>query len=174
MPETRLAVAAVLVVAGAVFGCGPSMRNLVESDMRFEHCYRIDDDARTPLEQKRACWRDWTTAYTKGQDRSRVAYARERLKVLDCAAATDAAPAAGSVAVACPTPSSPYAPPPSVTPAAKGDVAAANASPGVPAASTCSDTCTKAWRTCVQPCNAGDACVSTCDANFRACMKPCY
>ena len=82
-PLRAVVLAPALVVMMA--GCGISMRYVVESDMRFEHCYRLDEDARTPLETKRQCWGEWTTTYQKGQDRSRVAYATERLRVLDSA-----------------------------------------------------------------------------------------
>ena len=54
--------------------------------MRFERCYRIDDDPNAPLPDKRSCWLDWTTNYTRGQERSRVRYAKERLQTLETAA----------------------------------------------------------------------------------------
>lgn len=156
----------------ALVACGPSMKNLVESDMRFEHCYRIDEDPSTPLENKRACWHEWTSLYAKGQDRSRIHYARDRVKVLNGAIATAPVappmPVATSTAVACPPPANPYAPPPAVAPKDEKSAAA----PTSPTAA-CSDTCTKAWRACSTPCGSESGCVLNCDAKFRDCVKAC-
>ncbi len=99
----------------ASLGCGASMRTVVESDMRFEHCYRIDDDASAPAESKRGCWHDWVSHYTRGQDRNRVDYAKERLRVLSLAPVTSPV-AQPTSTMAGPKPSSPYAPPPAITP----------------------------------------------------------
>ncbi|MGZ3422312.1 MAG: hypothetical protein ACXVEE_30865 [Polyangiales bacterium] len=155
-----------------VIGCGPSFKTLVESDMRFEHCYRIDEDARVPLEQKRACWGDWNARYSRGQDRARVSYAKDRLAVLNGAAAVAPPP---PTAVACPTPSSPYAPPPQMGGKEPnkdpGDAAAAN---GLPSSQACSDACTKAWKVCISPCGKGAECFSQCDTSFKGCMKACF
>lgn len=156
----------------ALVACGPSMKNLVESDMRFEHCYRIDEDPSTPLENKRACWHEWNALYAKGQDRSRIHYARDRVKVLNGAIAT--APIAGpppvatSTAVACPPPANPYAPPPAVAPKEEKS-AATSTSP----TAACSDACTKAWRACSTPCGSESGCVLNCDGKFRDCVKAC-
>ncbi len=164
--------------------CGPSIKNIVESDMRFEHCYRIDDDPTTPLDAKRTCWRDWTARYTRGQERSRVQYAKERVRVLDDAVTSGvgsgvAAPTTGASNVASPSPENPYAPPPSIAPSAKpteksgeksGEKSAMSATPTW---QPCSDGCTKTWRSCVEPCGTLAACVIACDVNFKGCMKTC-
>ena len=154
----------VLVLPFALVACGPSMRNLVESDMRFEHCYRIDEDPSTPLDHKRSCWHEWTSHYAKGQDRSRVNYAKDRVKVLNGAIASSPPPVA---AAACPPPANPYAPPPAVAP--KDDKS--SAAPGT--ATVCSDTCTKAWRACSTPCGTESGCMINCDTKFRECVKAC-
>jgi len=170
MPDSRVWVRPVVLVSAVVtalsgaVACGPSMRNLVESDMRFEHCYRIDDDTSTPLDNKRQCWSQWAKHYAKGQDHARVVYAKQRLKVLDGALASTPPKAAP---VACPSPSSPYAPPPSVAPKPGGDVAAA----APPAA--CAEACTKTWRMCTTPCGSAMGCVNDCDEHFRTCVKAC-
>jgi hypothetical protein len=161
---TRFALLAPAALVAWTTACGPSMKNLVESDMRFEHCYRIDEDPSTPLEHKQACWREWSTHYAKGQDRSRVIYAKDRAKVLHGALASGPPPAAP---VACPTPANPYAPPPSVTPKDEKSAAA----PGT--ATLCSETCTKAWRACSTPCGTESGCMITCDSKFRECVKAC-
>lgn len=149
----------------ALIACGPSLKAAVESDMRFEHCYRIDDDPSTSVMAKRGCWSEWSARYTRGQARERLNYAHSRIKVLDGALATAPPPnASPSAAVACPPPSTPYAPPPAVVP--KGEAVTGTAS-------ACSDTCTTAWRTCSTPCSAAAACVLACDDKFRLCVKAC-
>jgi hypothetical protein len=160
---------AFLMIAGAVvMGCGPSLKTLVESDMRFEHCYRIDEDPSTPIPQKHACWADWTARYTRGQDRSRVRYAKDRMAVLGGAAA---APPPAPTAVACPTPSSPYSPPPAVV----GTDSKSAAAPSVkPAGQACTDACSQAWKVCISPCGNGAGCFEACDTHFKGCMKACF
>lgn len=161
-------------------GCGISMRYVVESDMRFEHCYRLDEDARTPVDQKRACWREWTATYQKGQDRSRVAYATDRLRVLDRVASgappapTEGGASASTTIVLASTgsgmaPLSPYAPPPSI--ASNGAVNAVNDSP---AWQTCSETCSKTWKACAPACGGQMPCVTACEERYRVCMKACF
>jgi hypothetical protein len=161
-----------LLVPLVLTACGPSMKNLVESDMRFEHCYRIDEDPSTPLDQKRTCWHEWTNHYAKGQDRSRVHYAKDRVKVLNGAiASAPPPPAAPTTAVACPPPVNPYSPPPAVAPSAttkKDEKSAAT-----PTTAACSDACSGAWKTCTTPCGPASNCVLECDAKFRACVKAC-
>jgi hypothetical protein len=165
---SRSAIAPLAFVAfAALTACGPSMKNLVESDMRFEHCYRIDEDPSTPLDNKRACWREWTSHYAKGQDRSRVGYAKDRVKVLNGAIATGPVAPLAPTAAACPPPVNPYSPPPSIAPKDEKSAAA----PGT--ATVCSDTCTKAWRACSTPCGTESGCMINCDAKFRECVRAC-
>ena len=175
----------VIVLAAAsvgvlLAGCGINMRYVVESDMRFEHCYRLDEDGRTPLDQKRACWREWTATYQKGQDRSRIAYATERLRVLDAASpgapvvATESTAGASTAIVLASTgsgtvPLSPYAPPPAI--ATTGAVNAVNESP---AWQTCSEACSKTWKACAPACGGQMPCVNGCEERYRVCMKTCF
>jgi hypothetical protein len=178
-PSTRTWLLAPTLVA-TIAGCGISMRYVVESDMRFEHCYRLDEDGRTPLDQKRACWREWTATYQKGQDRSRVAYATERMRVLD-AAAPGAPPAPSGTANGASTsiilastgsgtaPLSPYAPPPAI--ASNGEINAVTESPKW---QTCSDACSKTWKECAPACNGQMPCVGACEERYRVCMKACF
>jgi hypothetical protein len=157
----------VLLVGGLAVACGPSLKAAVESDMRFEHCYRIDDDPSTTLPSKRHCWTEWTARYTRGQARERINYAKSRIKVLDGAMAAGPPPVAttAATAAACPSPSNPYAPPPAVAPKSTEAV--------TPASSACSDACSKAWKTCSTPCGVGASCVLACDEKFRLCAKAC-
>lgn len=156
-------------------GCGGvSVRYVVESDMRFEHCYRIDEDPNVTLETKRACWSEWHERYERGQDANRIAYAGERLRVLDAAAATGTTTSSPPVAVAatvqgCPNPNSPYAPPPST--ATSGiQVGMSAAPPDV----TCGDKCNRDWKNCGSACNGVVECLSACDDKLRGCMKGCF
>jgi hypothetical protein len=145
------------------------MRNIVESDMRFEHCYRIDEDPAAPPADKHACWSEWNERYTKGQERSRVAYARERLRVLG--AAEEAAPASTVAAAACPPPASPYAPPPTVSSLGPGPYDPHGNKPST--IDACNEGCALAWRTCVAPCANANGCVLECDVRFKGCTKSC-
>jgi hypothetical protein len=169
----------VLPLVALALGCGLSMRYVVESDMRFEHCYRIDEDPSTKVEDKRKCWHDWTANYQNGQEGTRVAYATERLRVLDGSGASNeasppTAPTGGSGAG--PTPNSPYAPPPtlatvSVSASTNGEVSAVTGSSGFQA---CSDACNKDWKSCAPGCGGELACVTNCESRFRECMKGCF
>jgi len=154
-------------------GCGTvSARYVMESDMRFEHCYRIDEDPRYPLYAKRTCWWDWHEHYERGQDANRITYVAERLRVLDTAAAGGATVATPTIAAAtstaCPIPTSPYAPPPPVV--TSGMSIGVNA--GSPVV-TCGDGCNRDWKTCSPTCNSDGACLGLCDDKLRACMKAC-
>src|SRR5262245_46672753 len=59
----------------SVAACAPSYNVVYEGDARFEHCYALDDSPRATMEQKSACWRDWTEHHTLGQTRDRIEYA---------------------------------------------------------------------------------------------------
>lgn len=171
---TTLARSAAAVITGALLlvGCGAGMRSVVESDMRFEHCYRIDEDRSAPLSEKRACWREWTGRYAKGQDRSRVRYAHDRMIVLDDAArGYSMLPAAGpGDTTEGPAPASPYEVPPSVAPKGSGPSDTILPRRSIEA---CTDSCTRAWRTCAGECTGADACGGFCEDRYRGCLKAC-
>jgi hypothetical protein len=155
--------------------CGSvSVRYVVESDMRFEHCYRIDEDPRVSVGDKRACWTDWREKYQRGQDPNRIGYVAERLRVLDATTAKNGASSTPNVAAAatpvgCPPPNSPYAPPPPV--ATSGMTIGVNAPPPDV---TCSDACNRDWKTCSPGCTGDVDCLGKCDGKLRVCMKACY
>lgn len=159
-----------LVGLPALIGCGLNMRYVVEGDMRFEHCYRLDEDDRTPLDEKRRCWREWTVAYQKGQDNSRVAYASERLRALDGAATGASPPPSATVAAVAtdsvPKPGTPYAPPPAT---AAGEVSLT----GSVAITACGQSCAGTWHGCTLTCSGGTTCLSTCEDTYRGCLKGC-
>ena len=163
-------VAAALGSFGLVACGGVSVRYVVESDMRFEHCYRIDEDPSVPVGDKRACWTDWRQKYERGQDPNRITYVAERLRVLD-QTSPNGSPnvAAANTAVGCPLPNSPYAPPPPV--ATSGVAIGVNAPPPDVG---CSDTCNRDWKTCSPTCSGDIDCLGKCDGKLRTCMKGCF
>lgn len=166
------AVAAAFGSLGLLACGGVSVRYVVESDMRFEHCYRIDEDPRVSVDDKRACWTDWREKYQRGQDPNRITYVAERLRVLDVSAAkgTPSTPTvAAATAAGCPLPNSPYAPPPPV--ATSGVSVGMNAAPPDV---TCSDTCNHDWKSCGPTCSGDLDCLGKCDGKLRTCMKGCF
>ena len=95
---------------------------MYDGDVRFEHCYRVDEERQVAITDKLQCWRDWTRRYSYGQSRDRVGYAlaRERTLAQAMAAGELAAPrgAVDTSQRALPQPISAYAPPPqTMTPA---------------------------------------------------------
>lgn len=166
------------LIAAASVACGPSMRTLVESDMRFEHCYRIDDDPSVAPDDKRGCWSQWQAQFARGQDQNRVQYARRRLQVLGGAAPSPSASTEPTVvptalpqpSAATPAPYSPYAPPP---PIASLHPAPLPASVGMVVAAACADGCGRAWRACALPCGPSTECLGACQEGFRGCVKAC-
>src|SRR5690349_8163603 len=77
--------ASVVAVALGLFGsaCGPSLEVMHESNLRFEHCYRLDMDPKIAMSHRELCWRDWTEIYASGQPMDRIEYARRRIVALD-------------------------------------------------------------------------------------------
>lgn len=110
--------AAVALALGA--GCGPSFQAIYEGDVRFEHCYALDENSSVALRQKSDCWTDWLQHYTYGQTRDRVVYATARARAMSQLgqAPTDEAmmsAAPGEVpqsGITAPAPTSAFAPPP--------------------------------------------------------------
>jgi hypothetical protein len=96
--------------------CSPAYQSVYEGDVRFEHCYRVDEERQTPINDKLQCWRDWSRRYPYGQSRDRIGYAlaREQTLAQAMAAGEQAAPrgAVGAPQKASPQPTTPYAPPP--------------------------------------------------------------
>lgn len=164
----RIPSGAVVLASLALVACGPSLKAAVESDMRFEHCYRIDEDPSTPLAHKRGCWKEWTARYSRGQARERISYAKERVKVLKGAVESAPPPpmaVSTQTAAAGPPPGDPYAPPPKIVPKTTEAIEASN--------QPCSEACSKAWTACAKVCTAELACIESCDEKFRLCAKAC-
>lgn len=171
-------------------GCGSSYQAMYESELRFEHCYALDESASASLQDKGQCWRDWTQHYAPAQTRDRVEYANARSKALARApslptdeALMEAAP--GVVAttnlLVAPAPTSAFAPPPITErgPQASPTLSAASAEPSavgtqprsVPHEVECAASCTQAFQSCVGACS-GRGC-TPCEAALVACAKGC-
>jgi hypothetical protein len=125
LPKPALAVATELAIVVGILtaACGPSVQYIYESNLRFEHCYRLDYDQTIAPSHRHACWVDWVDRFAKGQTRDRVEYAVRRIAAIDSgdgAALTlhvgenaDAGPVAARAAPA-PAPTNVHAPPPAV------------------------------------------------------------
>jgi hypothetical protein len=182
---------AVLAAAGlAIVACGPSFQAVYEGDVRFEHCYALDQGPASP-ELKKECWRDWLRGYTYGQSRDRVEYAGMRFSELSLNATLPdedrGGPRAHSMAV--PVPTNAFAPPPGTAEHAvvEGTGTAATVPSSAPRVATtttpasqgsqapgaeCAEGCAGYWKACHQTCKAG-AC-EACDKAYKLCVPGCF
>jgi hypothetical protein len=73
-------------------------QSVYEGDVRFEHCYRVDEERNVAITEKLQCWRDWSQRFHYGQSRDRISYAlgRERTLSQALAAGQRAAPHAAA------------------------------------------------------------------------------
>jgi hypothetical protein len=159
-----------------------------EGDVRFEHCYRLDEERRVHIGEKLTCWREWSQKYTYGQTRDRIEYALARERTLAQAQASGerSAPPGASVGLAAtsPQPTNAFAPPPpTMTRDAGTDTEqkpavaalmepALGPLPSAPGAS-CGGGCGKTWVQCVGQCKGGN-CQSACDDRYKSCMRGCF
>jgi hypothetical protein len=172
------------IAAMALAGCGASYTSIYEGDVRFEHCYRLDEEPSVPVAQKRACWQSWAKYYTYGQTRDRVEYAMSRDRALAEASMNerDAKTAPKPVrAVAAPTPTNAFAPPPQTMPREDAGAPADAAAPSAPdepvlanaPGSSCASSCGRTWKKCTGGCESA-ACNVRCDDKYRGCMRGCF
>lgn len=187
--------AAVISTAWIVPGCGASYQAVYEGEVRFEHCYRLDEDPEIPLMQRRECWREWTKFYTFGQTRDRLEYALRRQRELTAKienpnASNDSSaetPPPEAEPLAAPAPTSPFAPPPRVQ-AEQADAGSQKqaldpaelldmiTSGQLPPTQPCVIQCLSRWRSCTRTCdpeNDGE-CRKSCDAAYKACGARCF
>jgi hypothetical protein len=110
-----------LVTSG--MACGPSFQAIYEGNARFEHCYALEENGQTVVNDKVDCWRDWSEHYTYGQTRDRISYATARYVALSqsTSAPTDEAMMMGAPGmtprqstITAPAPTNAFAPPPKV------------------------------------------------------------
>jgi hypothetical protein len=169
------------LVAWGLIGCGPSFQAVYECDVRFEHCYALDERNTSP-DAKKECWREWLHSYTYGQPRDRVEYAATRVSELSLDPMLPSEEAAGArpprrpTAVAAPVPTNAFAPPPnlaaSAAPAASSSaVALREEGPRAPGAE-CSDGCARRWTSCRETCK--EALCAECDRSYRVCVPACF
>jgi len=179
--RSRLAALA-LFASSSGLACGPSFQAIYEGDVRFEHCYAVDESKRAAGPEKLACWHDWLTTYTYGQTADRVEYAAARyhsLKIEGSPYSVDAladGPAERPLVrqtIGAPETTAAFVSPPqvarpSLAPPKPEPIAATARPPGF----ECGDECTTSWRECRNTCKAGE-CVR-CDDTSRSCMSACY
>lgn len=188
---SRALVPGLCLLVALFAACSLTYQSVYEGDVRFEHCYRLDDERQVPIADKRQCWRDWSQKYTYGQKRDRVEYAlgRERTLAQAQTSGERSAPPGTNAnpgnANASPQPTSAFAPPPSTMtrdagpddgarpPLVASLVQSANAPPPLAPGATCGGTCGKTWVECGRQCK-GAACQSSCDERYRSCMRSCF
>jgi hypothetical protein len=176
----RFAVFSALFAAFAAVACGPSFQAVYECDVRFEHCYALDESPAAPG-SKQECWRGWLRSYTYGQSRDRVEYAATRFSQLSLGPSLpseelrDARPRRRSSNVAAPVPTNAFAPPPNL--AASVSASATTPPPVREAArapgADCSDGCMQHWTLCREDCKDGERACLECDRRYRACVPSC-
>jgi hypothetical protein len=172
---------AATLVAGGLFACGASIRGTYESDVRFEHCMGLDSrpDAKPTL--RRACWEEWLSFYTFGQNRDRIDHARLRAKQLGAASDFDEGDG-GPVAAAAPDPTSAIAPPPLMVAAGDGGPPAGADGGSAPTDTEalqrspfgrCIDDCDQGLEPCRQTCKRTPPCEQACRARQKRCTGRC-
>jgi hypothetical protein len=191
---TKGGLAGAVGVALGLFACGPGLEAIHESNLRFEHCYRLDMDPKIAPPHREHCWRDWTVAYGNDQSLDHIEYARRRIVALESgdtrlvSLRTDA-PAEGRVfeevgapppdaPMAAPAPTSAHEPPPKTVPLPRSEApqaqttasAATNARPG----DACASQCDVPLAECSKLCETKPADCATCREDYRRCMRRCF
>jgi hypothetical protein len=179
-----------LVVPAALLHCGPSFQAVYECDVRFEHCYAMDQGQVAP-DDKKACWRDWLHGYTYGQPRDRVEYAESRYSELSLDPSLprqdvkEARPRLAMRSSAAPLPADAFKPPPNVVDGhdAGAGVLDVPAAAPVPSArdgkaarapgAECADGCSRRWTSCRGSCKDAASC-DGCDRGYRSCVPACF
>lgn len=187
MGASRALLAASAVVP--ILACGPSFQAVYECDVRFEHCYALDQEETAPPEAKKACWREWLHGYTYGQPRDRVEYAATRFSELSLDPTLPKVeaetPPRRAHAMAVPAPTNAFAPPPQVaergTPAGESSASPPTPAKSAPTVATaaarapgeeCAESCASYWNACHKSCKDG-AC-DACDKAYRLCVPACF
>lgn len=163
-----------------------------ESNIRFEHCYRLDMDPKIAMSHRELCWRDWTETYAVGQAMDRIEYARRRLVALesgDSRLITIVAPTRSQGRVfaeiggpspdapmAAPAPTSAHEPPPKTEPAPKVEAPPPEPPPQglVRPGDNCAAECTTTFSECDRLCQAKQADCVGCRDDYRKCMRRCF
>jgi hypothetical protein len=167
-----------VVLASLGAGCGPSFQATYECDVRFEHCYALDETVAS-ADVKRQCWHEWLSSYTFGQSRDRIEFATSRVQSFQNPPGSpdDDPPPAPTRAVAAPLPTNAFAPPPPVASAETMAVASSSAPamarppPARAPGAECAERCEQRWTACHETCR-GATCPH-CDRTYRACLPVC-
>jgi hypothetical protein len=173
------------LAVGAAVSCGPGLEAVHESNLRFEHCYRLDMDPRIAPGHREYCWRDWNQTYAGDQPLDRIEYARRRIVALESGDSRlvmvrqqtfggarvfeEVGAVSPNERMAAPAPTSAHAPPPKTEPAPPS-LAPAGPKPG----DACAVECTNTFTECMRPCDAAKATCERCNLEFRGCMRRCY
>ena len=180
-----------LVSAAGFAACAPSYQAVYEGNVRFEHCYALEENQQRPLLEKSQCWRDWSEHYTFGQTRDRVQYAISRYVALSqmSSAPTDEAMMMGApgesaprtTTILAPSPTNAFAPPPkvldidggyiekTVTPGHPGEASLTNGLANVPTIGIDGGVPVSV----VQPLLPSSTCTDSCGGNYRGCSDQC-
>jgi len=172
-----------LPVFVAVSACGPGLEAVHESNLRFEHCYRLDMDQNIAASHREHCWRYWTENYATDQPLDHIEYARRRIVALESGdhslvTVRTGAPTEGRVfeevgpapdaPMAAPAPTSAHEPPPKTEPVAPPPPATPR--PG----DDCAAQCAAPLNECQRLCDAKQADCATCREEYRRCMRRCF
>lgn len=176
-----------MLAAGGLASCGPSVQSIYEGNVRFEHCYRLDLEDEVASSHRNACWSNWLNRYTYGQTRDKLEYARRRVRTGDAARPSlnlqgdDKQEESRQFYLVVPSPTSVHAPPPPIatrvnvaaqapeSPSAKPD---GKAAPG----QACAEACRGAFASCSEACDgdAKSAACQSCDPDYKKCMQRCF
>jgi hypothetical protein len=160
-------------------GCGPSFEAKHAGDVRFEHCYALDEGDSVAMDDKANCWQDYQQNYSFGQTRDRLTYAARRAHLLARSQSLptdetmmEAAPGQILVAPNAPAPSNAFAPPPQMmsSPAASAAAAAPTTSLLTSTPSPIDDAGAGTPPKVEDP---GSKCAEKCGDSFHSCESKC-
>jgi hypothetical protein len=175
--------------------CGPSQQSIYEGTVRFEHCYRLDLDLEIAPSHREACWQQWLAAYTYGQPRDRIEYARRRMRAFAVGDTTrpvlelQAQPRqeARQFYLVVPSATSVYSPPPPVAtrwavdnnrpPSDAGVDAEAGSTTAPVPGDACTSACAEKLTSCQSACEPDAATTgkcAKCPADYKTCMRRCF
>ena len=180
-----LAAVGVAASGGGTTGCGPSYQAVYECDVRFEHCYALDQGSGSPRastdSMKKECWREWLHGYTYAQSRDRVEYAATRFSELSLdpmlpGEDTPTRPTRARTMVA-PLPTSAFAPPPNLG----ADRSDGPLAPPPPAGTSATSASALTYAGATGPARGvpvaarapGEQCTSACAERWSGCRKGC-
>lgn len=164
MPRRLVQLLIALGGCGSALGCGASFESLYESEVRFEHCYRLDLEEQAAPTHRLFCWQEWLETYSLDQSRDRIDYSRRRIAALsngDLSRPTlQIGSGRGRSAAQGSLPDNAAVAPPSVVPLDAPSITQPS----------CADSCLTDFQRCNQSC--GSACEG-CAGDYQACGQRC-